>query len=514
MRINRLDTDSQLNNGMQTGSDNPVSDHHAARAVIKGVNSAITIAEIIVLISLLVFGLYAIWDNKQIDNENTASEYAMYKPTAKDTRSYDDFRSVNPDVCGWLTINDTGIDYPLVHGKDNDEYMNKTPDLQFALSGSLFLDSGNKNDFSDYNTIIYGHHMEGPSMFGALDQYVSAEFFASHREGLLYYENKWHELDVFAFLEVDAYDQQLYTIVRDEDAYQGYLDYIRENAIQYGNAGVSTNDHIIIMSTCMTDKTNGRYIAVGKIGKVTAGPSDQQTGRLLGRDGLSPAAWNLIFALIGAFIIAVLILIYLWYKRRKRQMQKAISEGTPEEAELAEAGYGITFGDDLIDRLTEISMIGNKPPENIDYEESYGRKGKHTPDADEAGDHKTNADHETGGATGNKRSNDEAGESSGTKQPDDKAGDGTDETRFVNENGGEGINKYSGQVTSGSVKILDESNNRYDVYSTESERTDDKTNAAINYETGNTIAGEMGTANEAAGIAAEAADDRHGRENE
>lgn len=299
------------------------NEHRGARKFIKGINSVISYIEVIVLLSLLIFGIYAIWDNTQIDNENTASEYEMYKPTAKDTRTYDDFRKVNPDVCGWLTVNDTGIDYPLVHGEDNDEYMNKTADLQFALSGSLFLNYLNQPDFSDRNTIIYGHHMEGPSMFGVLDQYVKEDFFNSHEDGLLYYEGQWHELDIFAFLEVDAYDQEIYSIAEDDASYAEYLEYIRANAAQYLDVGVTTQDHIIVMSTCMTDKTNGRYIVTAKIGGVTDGPQSEETERSYARDGLSPQTLNLIFACIGGLIIFLLILIYLLYRRHKRKKEQA-----------------------------------------------------------------------------------------------------------------------------------------------------------------------------------------------
>lgn len=360
------------NSAGETRSHRP---HSVGRKVIRWINRIITFLEVVVLLTMLVFGLYAIWDNKQIDNENTASEYEMYKPTAKDTRTYDDFRKVNPDVCGWLTINNTGIDYPLVQGEDNDEYMNTTPDLKFALSGSLFLDYQNNNDFSDFDTIIYGHHMEGPSMFGALDQYVSDDFFKSHEDGLLYYGGKWHELDIFAFLEADAYDQEIYHIAEGAQDSRDYLDYIKTHAQQYRDVGLGTSDHIIVMSTCMTDKTNGRYIVAAKIGKVTAGPQEQTKGRVFSRDGLSPQQWNLIFAGIGVLIIVLLILAYLLYKKRKREkMNKAETAAkTSETAAADEAAEPRgqdkrekdrkkrrkkrSFRDDLLDLVIRIAII-------------------------------------------------------------------------------------------------------------------------------------------------------------
>lgn len=274
------------------------------------------------LVGLLAFGLYSIWDNARIDNENAASEYEMYKPTARDTRGYDDFRALNPDVCGWLSIDGTGIDYPLVQGRDNDEYMNKTPDLRFALSGSLFLDSQDSRDFSDFNTIIYGHHMEGPTMFGALDQYADASFFEGHDEGLLYYGGKWHELHVFAFLEVDAYDQGVYGHPRDKAGRRAYLAYLRGHAAQWRDVGADASSHLVVMSTCMNDLTNGRYVVVGKIGKVTAGPQEQGADAAAS-SGLAPWQVNLIFAVIAGLVVLALVALYLWLRRSRRRASDA-----------------------------------------------------------------------------------------------------------------------------------------------------------------------------------------------
>lgn len=340
-------------------------DHPAARALIKWINRAISFIEALVLLVMLLFGLYAIWDNQRIDHENTASEYEMYKPTAVDTRTYDDFRKINPDVCGWLTIENTGIDYPLVQGEDNDEYMNTTPDRKFALSGSLFLDYQNQNNFSDFDTIIYGHHMEGPSMFGVLDRYTDSDFFRNHGDGLLYYGGQWHELDIFAFLEVDAYDQEIYTITETQEECQAYLDYVKEHASQYRDVGAGTADHIIVMSTCMTDKTNGRYVVVGKIGQVTDGPQEQTTGRVFSRDGLSPQTWNLIFAALGGLIILILILFYLRIRHRKRDKEKKaavsteVTEGVMQESKTKKKSgkKKRTVRGDLLDLLIRIAII-------------------------------------------------------------------------------------------------------------------------------------------------------------
>ena len=66
---------------------------------------------------------------------------------------------LNKDVVGWITIFDTHISYPVVQGKDNQEYLNKDVFGKFSFSGSIFLDYRNACDFTDSYSIIYGHHM-------------------------------------------------------------------------------------------------------------------------------------------------------------------------------------------------------------------------------------------------------------------------------------------------------------------------------------------------------------------
>ena len=105
-------------------------------------------------IPLLLYGIYGLWDSNQINQQADASLYETYKPTAKDSISFAELQKKNPEVIGWLTVDHTHIDYPLVQGEDNSKYVNTDPLGAFSLSGSIFLDYNNRNDFSDMNSII------------------------------------------------------------------------------------------------------------------------------------------------------------------------------------------------------------------------------------------------------------------------------------------------------------------------------------------------------------------------
>ena len=89
-------------------------------------------------------------------------------------------QEVNPDVVGWIRIPDTKVDYPLLQGQDNDFYLNKTWDKKKNSVGSIFLEHRNSNDFTDYNTIVYGHNMNDGSMFAALRDYTDHHYWKKH----------------------------------------------------------------------------------------------------------------------------------------------------------------------------------------------------------------------------------------------------------------------------------------------------------------------------------------------
>ena len=123
---------------------------------------------IVAIVSLLLFliCLYAMIDAAMVYNGANDSEIMKYKPAAGNT---EELRELSEDAVAWITVDGTRIDYPVMQGKTNSEYLNKDPYGEFSLSGSIFLDNRNNKTFSDPYSLIYGHHMEYGAMFGALD---------------------------------------------------------------------------------------------------------------------------------------------------------------------------------------------------------------------------------------------------------------------------------------------------------------------------------------------------------
>ena len=97
---------------------------------------------------LLLYTCYTWWDTQQIYENASATSYSVYNP--KNQESFEELVKINPEVIGWLTVEDTNINYPLTQGKDNSKYVNTDAKGNASLSGSLFLDCRNHPDFSDF----------------------------------------------------------------------------------------------------------------------------------------------------------------------------------------------------------------------------------------------------------------------------------------------------------------------------------------------------------------------------
>lgn len=167
----------------------------------------------------------------------------------------------NPDIVGHLVLPDTNVDYMVVHGEDNDFYLNHTPDKVEEYAGSIFLDYRCQRDFSNGTTVVYGHNMKNGSMFNHLMKYGDKTFFDEHPEGYFYLPDRNIIIEIFAALMVDHENEYVYRLGYRED----HLEYIKENARQYRELDLQEDDHFITMSTCAYEFENARMVIIGRI---------------------------------------------------------------------------------------------------------------------------------------------------------------------------------------------------------------------------------------------------------
>ena len=232
------------------------------RALKKAVNicdSAITTVFRLFFILLLLLGSYFSYDLYNIYNSTSNDKLQKFRPSADSENYAADMKELSEDCVAWLTIDGTKIDFPIMQGEDNMEYLNKDPYGDYSLAGSIFLDTRNAQDFSDSYSLVYGHHMEQGAMFGALDYFKDKNYFDTHRHGTLTVGNTKYALTLFAFVETTANDDAIF----DPENGGGPLPSIRVHAsIQYN---VRENARIVALSTCKTPRSMKRTVVFGYI---------------------------------------------------------------------------------------------------------------------------------------------------------------------------------------------------------------------------------------------------------
>ena len=204
---------------------------------------------------------YSLLDNYLQYQGAHDSSMLVYKPELNDV--IDEERLISENQIGWITITDTDIDFPILQGEDNYEYLNKDPYGEFKLSGSIFLDYRNDPEFNDAYSIIYGHHMEHNAMFGSLDQYQEQSFFDTHRTGQITTKNAVFDLKIFAVCTVDDSDQTVFNPVsKTEETMKSAL---KERALIY--AEPDPEGQIVALATCSATEDKERLIVAGTITK-------------------------------------------------------------------------------------------------------------------------------------------------------------------------------------------------------------------------------------------------------
>jgi sortase B len=243
-----------------------------AAKLAHGGNRLLNAVIAVLLVVALLYGGFGLWDTWNIYNRaGLDSDLLKYKPTItgedKPNPSLSELQKINPDVCAWLTVDDTNIDYPVVQGKTNLEYVNQAIDKSFSLSGSIFLDYRNANDFSDSFSLIYGHHMDGDVMFGEIPYFLKSKYFKEHTTGTLCTIEHTYNIQWFACLKTTSYDKKIYnpTAYTDKTSMSELLEYIKTKSTRYRDIGVSASDKIVALTTCSTAATNGRVILVGRM---------------------------------------------------------------------------------------------------------------------------------------------------------------------------------------------------------------------------------------------------------
>lgn len=198
--------------------------------------------------------------------EQSAQETLPPEPTETPvTYPAVDFASllaINEDVVGWIYIEDTNINYPMVQGEDNRHYVSTMADGQVNSCGSIFLDYRNQADFSDKHTVIYGHNMRNGTMFADILKYKDPEFLAAHPTGKIMTPNGNFEFEVVAGYVAELSDPAWQLEFVSGDDFGTWLEDTMARSIIESTYIPDSNDRIITLSTCSYEFSDARFVLV------------------------------------------------------------------------------------------------------------------------------------------------------------------------------------------------------------------------------------------------------------
>ena len=182
------------------------------------------------------------------------------------TVDFESLREINPNVVGWIILEGTQINYPVVQGDTNYQYLHHLFDGTFNPSGSIFVDAYNNPGFVDLHNIIYGHHMNDGQMFAALEFYRSQQFLDENPYIFLLTPERDYVIKVFSGFVADpnqSTESWRYQFDGEEDI-APWLEYTLGRSEIESNIEVLPSHRFVTLSTCNFDFWDARYVVVGR----------------------------------------------------------------------------------------------------------------------------------------------------------------------------------------------------------------------------------------------------------
>lgn len=195
------------------------------------------------------------------DNNDNTQENEDILPISVD---FSVLKQENEDIVGWLYLEDSPINYPVVQSYDNDYYLRRLVNGEYNIAGSLFMDYRNDSNLEDNNTIIYGHNMKNNTMFGSLQEYKNQNYYDNHKVMYYFTPEKNYIIELFTgytiSVESDIYDLSIIDSSKLEEL-------ISKSDFE-SNTKVTEEDKIITLSTCAYEYDGARYVVMGVLKEI------------------------------------------------------------------------------------------------------------------------------------------------------------------------------------------------------------------------------------------------------
>ncbi len=224
------------------------------------------ILAILILVFLISAGIFS-W---YLYRDYSANQ--EFKEISDSKESVAELQERNADIVAWLDIEDTIIDYPVMHTPDNPEYyLYRNFNGEPSSSGTLFMDGNSSiSDPTTYNWLIHGHHMRTGTMFAELVKYKEKDYLEEHPEFTFETVDGEKTYQVVAVVETEVFNTDYegfayynYTGITTEAGYNEYVNGLWDTAIHLVGEKPTYPQQLVTLSTCAYHTDEGRFIVVG-----------------------------------------------------------------------------------------------------------------------------------------------------------------------------------------------------------------------------------------------------------
>ncbi len=208
---------------------------------------------------------------EESEEENYEEEPIQQEPQQEVNQISQEDVAFEENVIGWINVDGTKIDYPVVQADDNDYYLNHNYKGERDSYGSIYMDFRNVSVARDDNIIIYGHKIRDGSMFSDLAMYTNEgtykEYFENNDIITLDHNGERTTWEIYSayVVNLNSEDYHLYTIFKDRENYKEFIQESKDRSLVKKNIDITENDTVISLVTCNFWYDNARVILHGKL---------------------------------------------------------------------------------------------------------------------------------------------------------------------------------------------------------------------------------------------------------
>ena len=198
-------------------------------------------------------------------NSDQDKEHAVPVPSMREQApvevDFSNLLKINDDIIGWIYMEDTVVNYPLLQGENNLYYLDKTLYKKYLASGSIYLDCDNEPDFSDAHSIIFGHNMKNHTMFGDLSDLRDEDYLKEHPYvDLILTDGTWMRYEICSMYRAHVEDGTFRAPLNKAKNFKPFMELITEKNM-YADSEldlpvVQDEDKVLTLSTCTEDSAD------------------------------------------------------------------------------------------------------------------------------------------------------------------------------------------------------------------------------------------------------------------